>query len=114
VLGMPVEDKRKFFKAAFKSITLDGYGRGLWRQRSVKAYELSDPLNTFILQHASGMYVPRSRYRTARRDPAGRLAIACRRKVDLKFRRNGPITRRVLRALTLLGDVATDACVGRP
>ena len=53
VLGMPVEDKRKFFKAAFKSITLDGYGRGLWRQRSVKAYELSDPLNTFILQHAS-------------------------------------------------------------
>ena len=53
VLGMPVEDKRKFFKAAFRSITLDGYGRGLWRQRSVKAYELSDPLNTFILQHAS-------------------------------------------------------------
>jgi hypothetical protein len=31
-----------------------GHGRGLWRQRSVKAYELSDPLNTFILQHASG------------------------------------------------------------
>jgi hypothetical protein len=48
-----VEDKREFFKAAFKSITLDVYGRGLWRQRSVKAYELSDPLNTFILQHAS-------------------------------------------------------------
>ena len=49
VLGMPVEDKRKFFKAAFKSITLDGYGPGLWRQRSVKACELSDPLNTFML-----------------------------------------------------------------
>ncbi len=42
VLGMPTEDKRKFFRAAFKSITLDGYGRGLWRRRSVKAYELSD------------------------------------------------------------------------
>jgi hypothetical protein len=54
VLGMPTEDKRKFFRAAFKSITLDGYGRGLWRTRSVKAYELSDALDTFILQHASG------------------------------------------------------------
>lgn len=53
VLGMPVEDKRKFFRAAFKTITLDGYGRGLWRQRSVKSYELSDALDTFILQHAS-------------------------------------------------------------
>ncbi len=53
VLGMPTEDKRKFFRAAFKSITLDGYGRGLWRRRSVKAYELSDALDTFILQHAS-------------------------------------------------------------
>jgi hypothetical protein len=31
-LGMPVEDKRKLFMAAVKSITLDGYGRGLWRQ----------------------------------------------------------------------------------
>jgi hypothetical protein len=36
VLGMPTEDKRKFFRAAFKSITLDGYGRGLWRTCSVK------------------------------------------------------------------------------
>jgi hypothetical protein len=53
VLGMPTEDKRKLFRAAFKSITLDGYGRGLWRQRSVKAYELSEALDTFILQHAS-------------------------------------------------------------
>ena len=53
VLGMPVEDKRKFFRAAFKTITLDGHGRGLWRQRSVKSYELSDALDTFILQHAS-------------------------------------------------------------
>jgi hypothetical protein len=60
VLSMPVEDKRKFFKAAFKSITLDGYGRGLWRRRSVKAYELSDALDTFILEHASG-YMPQSR-----------------------------------------------------
>jgi hypothetical protein len=53
VLGMPVEDKRKFFRAAFKSITLDGHGRGVWRQRSVKAYELSEALDTFILLHAS-------------------------------------------------------------
>jgi hypothetical protein len=53
VLAMPTEDKRKFFRAAFKSITLDGHGRGLWRTRSVKAYELSDALDTFILQHAS-------------------------------------------------------------
>jgi hypothetical protein len=54
VLGMPIEDKRKFFRAAFKTITLDGLGRGRWRKRSVKGYELSDALNTFILQHASG------------------------------------------------------------
>jgi len=54
VLGMPTEDKRKYFRAAFKSITLDGCSRGRWRQRSVKSYELSDPPNTFILQHASG------------------------------------------------------------
>jgi hypothetical protein len=53
VLGMPIEDKRKFFRAAFKTITLDGLGRGRWRKRSVKGYELSDALNTFILQHAS-------------------------------------------------------------
>jgi len=52
-LGMPTEDKRKFFRAAFKSITLDGYGRGLWRQQSVKAYEPSDALDTFILRRAS-------------------------------------------------------------
>jgi hypothetical protein len=53
VLGMPTEDRRRFFRAAFRSITLDGYGRGRWRQRSVKGYELSEALNTFILQHAS-------------------------------------------------------------
>jgi len=53
VLGMPVEDKRKFFRAAFKTITLDGLGRGRWRKRSVKGYELSEALNTFILKHAS-------------------------------------------------------------
>ncbi|MGI9149642.1 MAG: recombinase family protein [Chloroflexota bacterium] len=53
VLGMPVEDKRKFFRAAFKTITLDGLGRGRWRRRSVKGYELSEALNTFILKHAS-------------------------------------------------------------
>jgi hypothetical protein len=60
ILSMPVEDKRKFLKAAFKSTTLDGHGRGLWQQRSVKAYELSDALDTFILQHASG-YMAQSR-----------------------------------------------------
>jgi hypothetical protein len=60
VLRMPVEDKRKFFRTAFKSITLDGQGRGLWRKRSVKAYELSDALDTFILLHASG-YMAQSR-----------------------------------------------------
>ena len=53
VLKMPVEDKRKFFRAAFKTITLDGQGRGNWRKRSVKAYELSEALDTFILLHAS-------------------------------------------------------------
>ena len=53
VLKMPVEDKRRFFRAAFKTITLDGQGRGTWRKRSVKAYELSDALDTFILLHAS-------------------------------------------------------------
>ncbi|MDQ6670318.1 MAG: recombinase family protein [Chloroflexota bacterium] len=53
VLGMPVEDKRKFFRAAFKTITLDGHGRGNWRKRWVKDYELSDALATFILKHAS-------------------------------------------------------------
>jgi hypothetical protein len=59
VLGMPVEAKRKFFRAAFKTITLDGQGRGTWRKRSVKAYALSDDaLDTFILLHAS---VTRSR-----------------------------------------------------
>jgi hypothetical protein len=42
VLGMPIQDKRKFFRAAFKSITLDGHGRGVWRKRSVKTYELSE------------------------------------------------------------------------
>jgi hypothetical protein len=42
VLKMRVEDKRKFFRAAFKTITLDGQGRGTWRKRSVKAYELSE------------------------------------------------------------------------
>jgi hypothetical protein len=52
VLKMPVEDKRKFFRAAFKTITLDGHGRGNWRKRSVKAYELSE-VDTFILLHAS-------------------------------------------------------------
>jgi hypothetical protein len=56
---MPVEAKRKFFRAAFKTITLDGQGRGTWRKRSVKAYALSDDvLDTFILLHAS---VTRSR-----------------------------------------------------
>jgi hypothetical protein len=53
VLGMPVEDKRKFFHAAFKTITLDGHGRGNWRKRWVKDYELSDALAIFILKHAS-------------------------------------------------------------
>ena len=53
VRAMPVDDRRRFFQAAFKSITLDGFGRGKWRTRSVKGYELSDPLNTFILQRAS-------------------------------------------------------------
>ena len=53
VLQMPTEDKRRFFRAAFKSIGLDGHGRGLRRTRSVKTYELSDALDTFILQHAS-------------------------------------------------------------
>jgi hypothetical protein len=50
---MPVEDKQNFFRAAFESITLDGQGRGPWRQRSVKAYELSDAPDAFILLHAS-------------------------------------------------------------
>ena len=76
ILGMPVEDKRKFFKAAFKSITLDGYGRTLWRHRSLKAYELSDALNTFILQHALGMCVPKSTYRPTCVDPGRRVRRA--------------------------------------
>lgn len=53
VRQMLVEDRRRFFQAAFKSVTLDGQGRGKWRTRSVKGYELSDPLNTFIVPHAS-------------------------------------------------------------
>jgi hypothetical protein len=53
VLKMPVEDKRKFFRAAFKTIRLDEHGRGTWRKRSVKGYELSEALDTFILLHAS-------------------------------------------------------------
>ncbi len=53
VQAMPVEARRRFFQAAFASITLDGHGRGRWRTRSIKDYELSDALNTFILQHAS-------------------------------------------------------------
>ncbi len=52
VREMPPEDRRRFFQAAFKSVTLDGHGRGKWRTRSVKGYDLSDPLNTFILQRA--------------------------------------------------------------
>jgi hypothetical protein len=51
-LKMPVDDKRKLFRAAFKSIALDGHGRGLWRPRSVKAYELRILLNTLMLQAA--------------------------------------------------------------
>jgi hypothetical protein len=43
----------RFDRAAFKTITLDGQGRGNWRKRSVKAYELSEALDTFILLHAS-------------------------------------------------------------
>lgn len=52
VRAMPATDRRRFFQAAFKSVTLDGHGRGKWRTRSIKGYELSDPLNTFILRRA--------------------------------------------------------------
>ena len=54
VLKMAVEDIRKFFPRPFKTITLDGQGRGTWRKRSVKASELSEALDTFILLHALG------------------------------------------------------------
>ena len=77
VLKMPVEDKRKFFRAAFETITLDGQGRGTWRKRSVKAYELSSwrerGAGYLHLATCIGMYVPRSRYRAARLDPASRV-----------------------------------------
>lgn len=62
VLRMPLEDRGKFFRAAFKSITLDGHGRGTWRKQSLKNYELSDAPYTFILRHASG-YMAQSRIR---------------------------------------------------
>ena len=53
VLAMPLDDKRRVLYAAFKSIMLDDSGRSRRRSRSIKVYELSAPLNAFILQYSS-------------------------------------------------------------
>jgi hypothetical protein len=42
VLAMPSHDRRRFFRSAFRSLTLDRKGRGRWRTREIVGYELSD------------------------------------------------------------------------